>query len=164
MKTRLKLSPRSAPKCSSMSNGSLSHVFYLHTRRPTSIDVACPKCAGMACAKKTSEMESGPLSYDLSGAWHLSDWKVICKCCTFRQGGIAYASLPKVFWESDGLWAWNEDHLNFLEKRLSGEDTSDSPYDTYSVYIEKEWLLKKTKFLKVIQKLKTQAKRTYDRK
>jgi hypothetical protein len=102
---------------------------------------------------KPSEAEMGIATGDLSGTWHLADWTVACSRCPLRLAGLAYESLPPLFFEIDGIFAWNRDHLHFLSLHIAGHDTAQHPYRFFTTYIRGEWLRDKNRTIRLIRRL-----------
>ena len=137
----------------------ITHVRYGHNHRPTQIHVRCPRCGSLALALKPSESDMGIATGDVSGTWHLADWTVACSRCPLRLAGLAYESLPPLFFEIDGIFAWNRDHLHFLSLHISGHDTAQHPYRFFTTYIRGEWLRDKNRTIKLIRRLIKQENR-----
>ncbi len=121
----------------------LTHRRYGHSARPSLLHVLCPSCGARADARKASEDPDVVLVGDLSPGWNLADWNVTCQRCPFRLPQLAYADLPPLFYRIDRagveLWAWNRDHLVFLEAYLSSRDVSDHPLRWLGAYVKGEW-------------------------
>lgn len=140
---------------SSKMNGSLTHVRYGHTTRPTCLEVLCPSCGERAFAKKPSEVKfKSCLVSDLSPTYRVEDWEIKCHLCLHRASGIAYESLPDLYYSGNKLnvWAWNTDHAKCIIKYLSGQDTSDNPYDWLMTYVRGEWKKKSKLAISELQK------------
>jgi len=108
-------------------------VRYGHDSRARDLEVVCPRCGGRARAFKPSEEKGGVIVGDLSPAWNVADWRVSCVACPYRADGVAYQTLPELFWQfavgRTHVWAWNRDHLTFLATYLDGDETAvNHPY------------------------------------
>lgn len=131
----------------------MTHIRYGHNRRPTLIHVRCPRCGSRASATKPSESGMGLVTDDLCGTWHLSDWVVTCSTCPFRLVDGAYEALPPLYFEDEGIFAWNRDHLQFISLHLSGCDTTSDPYHCFATYIRGEWLRHRAQSIKTVARL-----------
>lgn len=131
----------------------VTHVRYGHKCRPTVLDVCCTRCGGRASARKPSESEMGVIVGDTCGTWHLADWMIRCVSCPLRVTGLSYSDLPALYYEEDGFYAWNRDHLLFLADSFHGHDTSGNPYGVLGTYIKGEWLRHKKKSIRTIGNL-----------
>lgn len=124
-------------------NGGMTHIRYGHARRPRVVEVRCPRCGGLANARKPSEVGGPELVGDLSPSWSLDDWEVTCSGCTFRAVGLAYDALPSCFWTFGvgrlTVWAWNRDHLAFIRRHLLGKPGDAEPYAWMATYIPGDW-------------------------
>lgn len=136
-------------------SGGWTHIRYQHRCRPRLLHVTCPSCGAMAAATKPSEPESAILVGDLAPSWCKDDWEVTCYRCTFRACGLAYETLPSLYFSTKELstWAWNEDHLLCLIRSLEGQDTSADPYHWLMTYIPGLWKRKKKKSISALRKM-----------
>ena len=89
-------------------------------------------------------------------SWSKDDWTGTCAICVRRFDQLSYHELPRPFYfdEGTGIWAWNVEHLAHLIKVFSGEPDEESGYSFYDAYLRKEWLKRKSKFLKVLTRLR----------
>jgi hypothetical protein len=140
---------------SSISNGGSTHVRYGHACRPRDLDVACPRCGARAQASKISERNSPPIVGDLSPSWNESDWIVVCTACPYRAADLGYERLPPLFWTTRvgdlEVWAWNRDHLVFLNKFLNGEPTDRDAYGWFGAYVPGVWQRQRARIVKAIR-------------
>ena len=160
---KTKLSNSSWKRSGGIDGSGLTHVQYAHSRRPTLLHVTCPSCGDRASAKKPSETEfASGLSGDLSGTWHLDDWIISCPQCAWRAIDRAYDDLPPLFYTEDGLFAWNYEHLRFLERHLRHDPTDGDRYTSLASYIRGEWLRRRDQSLRTIQRLKKKTEQGGD--
>ena len=126
-----------------ISKGGWTHIRYAHCRRPTRLDVACPRCGGLAHATKTSEVGLSTFTNDCSGTWDKNDWNVVCTSCVYRASHLSYELLPPCYWQVEVgallVWAWNRDHLSFLARYLNGDDISGDAYAGLATYVPGDW-------------------------
>lgn len=128
------------------SNGGRTHVRYAHAHRPRDLEVRCPRCGGLARARKPSEEGCRFLVVDVgSPGWNVDDWAITCTACPHRASGIAYEALPECYWSFEVgesvVWAWNRDHLAFLRRCLLGRMEREEPYRFFEAYVPREWKL-----------------------
>jgi hypothetical protein len=95
----------------------------------------------------------GAIVGDLAHTWHIDDWIIQCVSCPKRLTGLSYNNLPPLYYEEDGIFAWNRDHLLFIADSLYGRDISGNPYVFLRAYIHGDWLRHKKKSISIIKKL-----------
>jgi hypothetical protein len=144
------------PRTSTRLNAGRNHVRYDHKRRPTLIEIVCPKCGGCAAAKEASYERGRLASGDLSPTWNEAAFSVMCLQCMHRASGLKYQDLTEPFHQISvsgrTLWAWNADHLNMVQRVLMGQSIANHPYASFSTYIHRGWLQWRTKFLREIER------------
>lgn len=121
-----------------------THVRYGHAHRPREMEVRCPRCGGLARARKASEVDSRLSVMDIgSPGWNLEDWEVACTACPHRAAGLAYEALPDLYWSFEigesCVWGWNREHLAFVRRCLLGRPEREEPYAWYEAYVPREW-------------------------
>ena len=137
-----------------------SHLRYAHQRRPTLVEVRCPKCQGKAVATEPCYDQG----YSVVGEgscehWEQVDWEIACLRCPFRSSGKSYFEIGEFFYRivarSIVLWAWNREHLLMLFDLLSERPIKNHKYASFATYAESEWLTgsRRKTFLKAIEKL-----------
>ena len=138
------------------SGGGRNHVRYDHKIRPTSIDVICPNCQGLAVASDLISKEGSVLCVDMSASWNGKPFGVVCTKCTYKSSGSSYAELPPPFHQiyvfGRKLWAWNSGHLNMIYLFLGGADIREHPYARLATYIHGDWKKKSRKFIREIER------------
>jgi hypothetical protein len=136
-----------------------SHLRYDHERRPTLVDVRCPKCHGKAVATEPCHDEG----YSIVGEgscehWEKSEWRIVCLTCPFRNSGKSYFEIGELFYRIVSgdivLWAWNRDHLIMLLDLLSKRPITSHKYASFATYAERDWLTgsRRRTFVKAIEK------------
>jgi len=120
-------------------SGGSTHARYAHRSRARDLDVVCPRCEARAVATQPSAAGSGVVVSDVHPAWRESDWRVTCSRCPHRLEGLGFDALPPLFWQFDGIWGWNRDHLVFVARLLDGEDVASDPYAWFAAYVPGEW-------------------------
>lgn len=137
-----------------------SHLRYDHERRPTLVEVRCPKCHGKAQATEPCYDEG----YTVVGAgscahWEKLDWRIVCLICPFRSSGKGYLEIGEFFFRIVNrgivLWAWNREHLVMLCDLLSERPIKNHKYASLATYAERDWLKgsRRRTLVKAIEKL-----------
>jgi len=136
-------------------HGGLTHIRYAHVRRPTLIEVKCPRCQGCAVATDESHALGELIVMDLSPYWR-SDYSLRCTSCMYRESDVAYADLPERFHQISiqgrTLWAWNREHLLMIRKVLRGERLDGDPYAFLATYIHRDWKLWRFRFSRALDR------------
>ena len=142
-----------------MSSGS-SHLRYDHTRRPTLIEVKCPKCHGKASATEPCYQEGDSVVGEGSCPhWVKPEWSIACSGCTFRRSGQNYSEIGELFYRTVtrgvALWAWNREHLVMLSDLLSDRSIANHKYRSFATYAHRDWLKgsHKKAFAKAVERL-----------
>lgn len=122
-----------------------SHLRYDHHRRPTLVEVKCPKCGARATATEPCYAEG----YFVVGEgscphWNESEWSVSCSDCMFRSSNKSYLDLGEYFYKAKSggvvIWAWNREHLVMLYDLLSNRPIENHKYASFATYAHKDWL------------------------
>ena len=136
-----------------------SHLRYDHQRRPTLLEVGCPKCHGKAVATEPCYAEGHLVVGEGSCPhWETREWSIGCLNCSFRNSGQSYSEVGEFFYRivtgSAVLWAWNREHLLMLYKLVSGKQVSNDRYACFATYAERDWLKgsQRKAFAKAIQR------------
>lgn len=124
--------------------------------RPTKIEVVCPKCSGYAVAKEPLNAQGCFVVGDLCSSWEIPSFNVVCTQCNYRAVNVGYHQLTEPFHQiahnGTVLWAWNLDHLLLLYDFLQKRNVNKSPYSFFLTYVHKNWLKKRTIFVKLIKR------------
>ena len=123
----------------------LSHLRYEHHRRPTLIEVKCPKCKARATATEPCYAEGYVIVGEGSCPhWERPEWSITCSGCTFRTSGQSYFDIGPLFYTTASrgvdLWAWNREHLLMLSDLLSDRPVANHRYASLATYAHKDWL------------------------
>jgi hypothetical protein len=123
----------------------LTHLRYDHERRPTLIEVKCPKCHGRARATEPCYAEGDVIVGEGSCPhWEKPEWSIACLACTFRSSGQSYFEIGELFYRTVTrgveMWAWNREHLHMVYDLLSDRPVDNHRYAWFATYAHRDWL------------------------
>lgn len=137
-----------------------SHLRYDHQRRPTLVEVKCPKCGGRATATEPCYGEGHFVAAEGSCPhWNTSEWSVSCSGCMFRSSGQSYLDIGEFFYQAKSgaivMWAWNREHLLMLYDLLSNRSVENHKYAWCATYAHRDWLKgsRRKSLAKAVEKL-----------
>jgi hypothetical protein len=110
-------------------------------------------------------LRSRPYAAKAAGPREL--FAVKCLSCVFRAAEVSFDTLPPLFYQGSargsGLWAWNRDHLLFLRSYLHSPHSREGKKSWYSVYVRREWLLRRHSLVKAIDQFLLRHNRSLQR-
>lgn len=146
---------------SSKMAGGDTHIKYGHFHYPRIVETICPYCAKPSRSINTNVPNE--IEHFINIAGFKLEWVFSCTYCLKRQTKTwedinKLQLLNKTKINSEIVWAWNTNHLDYLIDFFGGKNNTQNKWAFFKTYIHKNWL-KNIKKSSHISKLSELSKR-----